>query len=183
MNMKSLQECIECRRSIRNFRDEPVDRALIQQLIENACMAPSGSNIQPWIFIVADQPELVHEIVTFSPGIGQCPPCILVLCADKELAYKKGGVMGRDQLSVLDIAMAAENILLSAVDSGLGTCVVKSFSANIIQKILALPGHIVPELMVTVGYPALDGKVPPKRELSELVYFNGWGQEYAGRLE
>ena len=87
--------------------------------------------------------------------------------------------MGRDQLSVLDIAMAAENILLSAVDCGLGTCVVKSFSANIIQKILALPGHIVPELMVTVGYPALDGKVPPKRELSELVYFNGWGQEYA----
>ena len=79
--------------------------------------------------------------------------------------------------------MAAENILLSAVDCGLGTCVVKSFSANIIQKILALLGHIVPELMVTVGYPALDGKVPPKRELSELVYFNGWGQEYAGRLE
>lgn len=183
MNMKSLQECIESRRSIRNFRDKPVDRTLILQLLENACMAPSGSNIQPWLFIVADQPELVHELVTFSPGIGKCPPCVLVLCTDKERAFKKGGVLGRDQLSVLDIAMAAENILLSAVDHGLGTCVVKSFSAKIIQKILALPGHIVPELMVTVGYPEAVGKVPPKRDFSDLVYFNGWGRKYAGRLE
>lgn len=181
--MKSLQECIETRRSVRIFEDKPVDRALIRQLIQNACMAPSGSNIQPWEFLVADQPELVHEIVTFSPGIGRCPPCILVLCADKERAFKKGGAMGRDQLSVVDIAMAAENIILSAVDLGLGTCAVKSFSTTILQKLLNLPEHIVPELMITLGYPQKIGKAPPKRPVSELLYFNSWGEKDAEGME
>ena len=177
--MKSLQECIESRRSVRNFQDRPVDRDLVRELVRNACMAPSGSNIQPWEFIVADQPELVREIVTFSPGIGYYPPCILILCVDKERAFQKGGAMGRDQLSVFDIAMAAENIMLSAVDFGLGTCAVRSFSSLILQKLLKLPEHIVPELMVTLGYPTKDGKKPPKRPVSELLHFNGWGDRDA----
>ena len=69
--MKELQDCIQTRRSVRIYREEPVDRALIRKLIWNGCMAPSGSNIQSWQFIVADDPELVAELVRFSPGIGK----------------------------------------------------------------------------------------------------------------
>lgn len=180
--MKSLRECITSRHSIRSFQEKAIDRALICKLIQNGCMAPSGSNIQPWEFIVVDRGDLIREIVTFSPGIGYFPPCIIILCVDKSRAFKKGGVMGRDTLSVFDIAMAAENIVLSAVDADLGTCVVKSFSPPIIQRLLSLPEYIVPELMISVGYPKEEGTTPPKRDLSELLYFNGWGEKYAGRV-
>lgn len=181
--MKALQDCIQTRRSVRIFRAEPVDRAIIRELIRNGCMAPSGSNIQPWQFIVADDPELVAELVSFSPGIGKVPPCILILCTDRRRALEKGGVMGRDQLSLIDIAMAAENIILSAVDQGLGTCAVRSFPSLILQKILKLPEHIMPELLITLGYPERIGKMPPKRPLNELLYFNGWGESYADAVE
>lgn len=49
--MKELQDCIQTRRSVRIYREDPVDRALIRKLIWNGCMAPSGSNIQSWQFI------------------------------------------------------------------------------------------------------------------------------------
>ena len=181
--MKELQDCIQTRRSVRIYREEPVDRALIRKLIWNGCRAPSGSNIQSWQFIVADDPELVAELVRFSPGIGKVPPCIIILCADRCRALEKGGVMGRDQLSLIDISMAAENIILSAVDHGLGTCAVRSFPAMILQKILKLPEHIMPELLITLGYPDRIEKMPPKRPLNELLYFNGWGEKYAGAVE
>ena len=122
-------------------------------------------------------------MVRFSPGIGKVPPCIIILCADRCRALEKGGVMGRDQLSLIDISMAAENIILSAVDHGLGTCAVRSFPAMILQKILKLPEHIMPELLITLGYPDRIEKMPPKRPLNELLYFNGWGEKYAGAVE
>lgn len=87
--------------------------------------------------------------------------------------------MGRDQLNVFDIAMAAENIMLSAVDFGLGTCAIRSFSSLILQKLLKIPEHIVPELMITIGYPAKDSIKPPKRPVSELLHFNSWGDRDA----
>lgn len=181
--MKSFQYCAQSRRSVRKFEDRPLDRAVIRNLVRYGCMAPSGSNIQPWQFVVVDDPELVQELVRFAPGIGHCPPCILVLCVDRQRALEKGGVMGRDQLSLFDIAMAAENIMLSAVDQELGACAVRSFSSTIMQKLLKLPEYIRPELMITLGYPAGESKTPPKRPLEELLYYNGWGEEYADAVE
>ena len=53
----------------------------------------------------------------------------------------------------------------------------------ILQKILKLPEHIMPELLITLGYPDRIEKMPPKRPLNELLYFNGWGEKYAGAVE
>lgn len=181
--MKLLQECLEERRSVRSFENRPVERSVLRQLVQNACMAPTGSNIQPWQYLVIDEPELVQELTSFIPGIGSCPPCLVVLCADHKRALEKGGVMGRDQLSILDVAMAAENLILSAVDHDLGSCAIRSFSAPILQKLLKLPGHIVPELIITLGYPAGSTPAPPKRPLCELLYFNGWGERYAEAMD
>ena len=43
--------------------------------------------------------------------------------------------------------------------------------------------HIVPELMITLGYPQKIGKAPPKRPVSELLYFNSWGEKDAEGME
>lgn len=173
--MITLQECIDARRSIRVFREEPVTRETVFHLLENAAKAPSGSNIQPWEFVVADDPNLVRSIVAFSPGIGKCPPCLIVFCEDRELALKKGGTIGRDQLALMDISMAGENLMLSAVALGLGTCAVKSFPPDIIRSLLKLPDRLSPELIITLGYPENESRVPPKRPLAELIHYNGWG--------
>lgn len=50
--MLSVKEAIELRRSIRQFKDDPVPDGLITQLLEAARLAPSSANLQPWYFIV-----------------------------------------------------------------------------------------------------------------------------------
>ena len=81
---KRLEECLCVRRSIRQFTDQPVERTIIQALLEMAILAPSASNRQPWRFIILDDPVLVQKIRAFSPGIGGNPPCLIVFCLESQ---------------------------------------------------------------------------------------------------
>ncbi|TET33731.1 MAG: nitroreductase family protein [Planctomycetota bacterium] len=57
-----LYETLKARRSIRKFKPEKPDRELIEKLIEAAITAPSGSNKQPWKFIVISNAEVIDRI-------------------------------------------------------------------------------------------------------------------------
>ncbi|MEE8621818.1 MAG: nitroreductase family protein, partial [Syntrophobacteria bacterium] len=77
-------------------------------------------------------------------------------------------------LSLMDSAMAAQNIMLAAYAEGLGTCIVRSFHPGGVQKLLRLPDYIEPQALISVGVPASVHK-PPKRNF-DIVSF----QEYNG---
>lgn len=171
----TVEECIFTRRSIRSFTDQRPSFTAVKQLVKCASMAPSGSNIQPWEFIFVDDGEMLKTIKNFAPGINGNPPCVFILCSDKKRAYEKGGELGRDQMAVMDISMAAENLMLAANAMGLGSCPVKSFSSALITRILKLPEHISPELIITLGYPDRDHKAPKRRPVEEILYYNKWG--------
>ena len=133
---KRLEECLCVRRSIRQFTDQPVERTIIQTLLEMAILAPSASNRQPWRFIILDDPVLVQKIRAFSPGIGGNPPCLIVFCLDSQrLPVMRNGTIDRT-CGIIDLAMAAENMMLAATSHGLGTCVIKSYHPQIVKKIL-----------------------------------------------
>ena len=166
-----LWDAIKGRRSVRSFVNKPVERAVLERLVEAAIWAPSGGNAQTWIFIVVDEKSRIEKIRAISPGLLGEPTALIVVCQDKDLAYKKGGELGRDTLSVMDAAIASQNIALQASTEGLGSCLVLSFHKKGIQKLLNLPEHIVPELLITLGYPAEDPK-PPKRKYEEVTFFN-----------
>jgi nitroreductase len=53
---------LRARRSVRRFRDEPVDRGAILRLIEAAVAAPSASNKQPWRFLVVESKERIARM-------------------------------------------------------------------------------------------------------------------------
>jgi len=171
-----VKSCIYARRSIRKFATQPVERSLIEELLQAGCMAPTGSNIQSWRFVVLDEPKRIEAVCAVSPGISGRPPCILVLCADEDLAFAKGGPLARDQLAVMDLCMAAQNIMLLATDMGLGSCVIKSFQEELVQRLLGLPEHVKPHLLIILGYPAQQPPSAPRRKpLSEIMYYNRWG--------
>lgn len=167
------------RRSIRSFKKGKVGDELIVKVLDAARWAPSGGNIQPWRFIVVKDEKMVRLIKMFSPGLFGEPPVVIVVCSDKREAYRKGGEIGRDYLSIVDCAMATQNILLAAYALGLGTCVVKSFNSQAVKKILKLPDHVEPELLVTLGYPLETPKPPPRKPLNEIVYLNYYGERWS----
>lgn len=173
-----LTEAIRGRRSVRKYRDEPVPRDLIRQIVEAGTWAPSGGNIQPVRYVVVDDPRTVAKIQTISPGmIGSRPAAVIVLASDRKIAQELGGELGRDTMSVMDVSMAAQNVLLAAYGLGLGTCVIKSFSARAVAALLGMPDHVVPELLVSLGYPAETPPAPQRRTLEVLHwgrYGTGW---------
>jgi len=172
-----LWDAIKGRRSVRSFVDKPVERALLERLIEAAIWAPSGGNAQTWIFIVVNEKSRIEKIRAISPGLLGDPTALIVVCQDKDLAYKKGGELGRDTLSVMDAAIASQNIALQASAEGLGSCLVLSFHKKGIQRLINLPEHIVPELLITLGYPA-ESPTPPKRKFEEVTFFNEYQAQH-----
>ena len=166
-----LDACLQQRRSVRKFTGEPVSRKTIEKLLFLATLAPSASNLQPWRFIVVDDPALVQRVKSFSPGLGGTPGAVILFCLDTRL-LPRNEMGANKEAAVLDLSMAAENLMLAAVGQGLGTCVVKSFHPVLVRRILGLPEVLSIEFLITLGYPAQNPAMPRRRPLAELITYN-----------
>ncbi len=89
--MLSVKEAIETRRSIRHFRPDDVPDELIKQVLEAARLAPSGSNIQPWRFLVIRDKEVKKELrrICLEQRFVEEAPVVIICFGDLELYSKE----------------------------------------------------------------------------------------------
>lgn len=157
------------RRSVRQFRAEPVPAAILEAALAEACRAPSSGNMQPWEFIVVDDPHLKEELVattyTGYEKSADAPqrwmlgaPVIVAVCANLKRTRARYGPDG-DQWAPLDTAAAAENFLLALSGLGLGSCWVGGFRAEETSRLLGLPEPMRIIGLFPVGYPLDQGPV------------------------
>ncbi|MFA4016373.1 MAG: hypothetical protein RUDDFDWM_001476 [Candidatus Fervidibacterota bacterium] len=157
-------EAIKTRRSVRAFKSEPVQREVIEDIIDCARLAPTAMNMQPWEFIVVTDPEMRKRIADetdYGKFIAQAPVCIAVFCKDVKYYLEDG-------------CAATQNILLAAHAHGLGACWVagdKKPYAERIAKLLGVPSGYKLISLIAVGYPAQVPKCPSKRKLSEVIHW------------
>jgi nitroreductase len=173
----SILDTIKRRRSIRKYDKKKVPTETIKELIEAGIYAPTGSNIQPWYFIIVDDDKICNQIKAFSPGLLGGPPNLIVICSDRKKAYERGGAFGRDELSIIDVSMAAQNILLMATEKGIATCTVKSYNKEAVKRILDLPDEISVDLIISLGYSDQRPSTPPRRPVEEVTFINRWGEQ------
>lgn len=171
-------EAIMSRRSVRKYKAEPIPDEFIEKILEAGRWAPTGGNLQHWKFIIVEDPKILGMIRKVSPGYLGATPFAIVVCSDRERAYKIGGKLARDYLCISDCAMAVENMLLAAHALGLGACPVKSFSPVALKEILEIPNGIEPELVVIIGYPDKKPSRPPRFPLEEITYINKYGEKW-----
>lgn len=175
--MDTLQ-AIKERKSVRKFTEQQVTRDDLVSLVEAGTEAPSASNLQAWRFIIVDEPALIRKVKMFSPGLGGLPSAIIAVCSDYDYAEKRGtGPNYKTYGCIMDASMAAQNIMLAAVDKGLGTCAIKSYDEKAVRKILSLPEPIHLELLITVGYAEGETRKAPRRNQNVLMHFNGWKEK------
>ena len=149
---------------------------LIRKLIlEAGVWAPTGGNAQTWRFVVVTDPDVIHKIKMVAPGILGNPPVVILTCQDLDEAERRGSKLGRNVLTLMDTALAAQNIMLAAYNEGLGTCLIASFHAGAVQKIVHLPQHIVPQLLMSLGYPKIKTRAPERN--TKVVWFNEYSEE------
>lgn len=177
MDYKELITLIKQRRSIRSFKNKNVERWQIERLIEAAIWAPSGSNAQAWHFVAIDDPYNLRRLSAFLPGVWKTPPTMICLCIDCELEYIRAGKLGVETLGIMDIAMAAQNIMLMAEVLHLGSCVIKGFNSDVLKIALSLPDHIKPELLMVIGYPLKPAKAPSRKPLNQILHWQQYQQK------
>jgi nitroreductase len=173
----SFAAVVKRRSMIRAYKSDPVPEGKIQRLLKYAVHAPSAGNLQPWEFIVVKSPETRAKLAkaAFDQTSIATAPVIIATCADIQRAGSKYGARG-SFYSLVDTAFASLLILLGAVEQGLGACFVGSYDPDEVTKLFALPDHVRPVGLITVGYPAESPRKPgtPKLELSKLVHTEKW---------
>lgn len=172
-----LYELIKRRRSIRSFKSKPVSDEVIKKMLKAALWAPSGSNIHPLRFIIVRDQNVLEMLKSFSPGWLGDSPVGIVICIDQDEALMKGGELGKEIMSLLDVGFAAQNILLIAHSMGLGACPIRGFSIEGITEILDLPEGLKPELIISLGYPLEIPDPPPRPALQEITFLNKYGNK------
>ncbi|HHW00892.1 MAG TPA: nitroreductase [Clostridiaceae bacterium] len=151
------------RYSVRNYKNVPVEKEKILQVIEAARISPSAVNFQPWHFIVVTTEEMKSRIAeTYPRDWFRKAPAVIVVCGDHSSSWKRKD--GKDHCDI-DVAIAVDHMTLAAADMGLGTCWVCAFDAEKCHQILELPENLEVIALMPIGYPA-DDEVPQKKRKS-----------------
>lgn len=184
-----LVGAISRRRSIRLFTGEEIDRGVIDELIDAAIQAPSSFNAQPWHFHVATgrarqqvgeavaqstrfleeyasilPPELLEKAARFYADLGKAPVVIGVSVPESHDQV--------DQVNILVAAGAAiQNLMLRAVDLGLGACCITAphWVVDQVKSALGVSPERLVAGLVLVGKPA-EEPVPVERSRDVVTY-------------
>jgi len=185
-------ELVAARRSIRAFAERPVERAVLDSLVEAACLAPAPHHSRPWRFAVVDGPEAktglargmgrrwradlegdglpadrIDHLVAASERLLTGAPALVLGCLTRDGLDEYPDERRRraeEGLALLSLGAAFENLMLAAVGAGLGSCWVAApmFCPDEARDALELPADWSPRALALVGHPAA-GHVPRGR--------------------
>ena len=194
---RSFLENIIQRRTVRDFSDKPVPIEIIENAIKSASSAPSGANKQPWHFVIVKDPVLKKEIRIAAekeekefyehrasddwledlnqfgtdwhkPFLEIAPYLIVVF----KQSYDLGKEGKRKNYYVNESVGIASGFLLTALhNAGLATLTHTPSPMGFLEKILKRPKNEKAVLLIPVGYPAENAKVPDlkKKSFQEVV--------------
>jgi nitroreductase len=184
MNM-DLMEAIKGRRSIRKYKPDPVPEEVFRALMEAVRWAPSWANTQCWEVIAIKDPKVKSELATVlpkgNPALSSLAiaPLVLVLCGKKGISgfYKGQSVTVKGDWLMFDTGIAMQTLCLEAYSLGLGTVVVGMFDHKKAEEILGVPGDVEVVAMTPLGYPATEGSTPKRKDISEFVFSDRYGEK------
>ena len=147
-----MAEAIFKRMSVRHFLETPVPDTAIEQLLRAAMQAPSAGNQQPWEFWVIRNPEIQKALTKTSRWTASCaraPLLFALACDSTRLKFSEDWQM--------DMSAATENLLLEAVDLGLG-CVWMGVAPvpsrmKLVKDVLQMDDKYWPFCLIACGYP------------------------------
>ncbi|RCK77664.1 MAG: Nitroreductase family protein [Ignavibacteriae bacterium] len=160
------------RRSIRRYTEKIVDDNQIKQLLKAGMCAPSARNARPWHFIVVKDKEnlkMLSQTHQYAYMIKDASVAIVV-CGDLR-------VQSYRDYWVLDCSAATENILLEAVQLGLGAVWVAVYPRDerirYVRNVLSIPTDVIPLCIIPVGYPA---ETPEQKERYDdsKIHYEKW---------
>lgn len=194
-------ELMDRRRTVREYSPRDVPLELVERAIETAGTAPSGANMQPWRFVVVRDAEVKrkireaaekeeHESYTsrmsekwlrrlaplgtdeHKPFLEIAPYLIIVF---RITSVEENGETEPTYYSQESVGIAVGLLLAALHNMGLATLTHTPSPMKFLQEILGRPRNEVPFVLIPVGYPAEDARVPdikrkPLDQIMQVVY-------------
>ena len=191
-------ENLSTRRTIRNFSDKPVDREVIENCIKTAGTAPSGANMQPWHFVLISNPTIKKQIRVAAekkekefyekrapkewlealaplgtdnnkPYLETAPYLIAIFM--QRYGKLPDGREVKHYYGLESVGIATGMLITAIHDVGLASLTHTPSPMGFLNQILKRPKNERPFLLLVVGHPEKDAKVPDikRKDMSEIM--------------
>ena len=191
--MSKFKDLVLQNRSYRGYDNSSKQtKEELMALVDHARLMPAAKNAQPLKYFLAYEKEVVDQIQVHTkwaglladlnlPFEGTKPTSFIIVLQDTDIEP----VLAQFQS---DVGIAAATITLAAAESGLGCCMIGSYSAMGVKEVMKLPENLSPVLVIAIGKPdekivlteAEDGNVAyyrdennvhyvPKRKLEDII--------------
>lgn len=191
-------DVVRSQRGIRRYAPDEVSDHVVRQIIEAATWAPSGSNRQPWHFIVIRDDEVKRRLgeiyregmvatggakapkpAVSEPGVPPIfsddlasVPVVIMVCLEK------WPTRGRDNLLGAHIFPAVQNLMLAAAALGLGTRLTTIWQHKDpeVMALLGIPDTVETMAMIPLGYPGGDEHLGggKRKPIDDVMHFDSW---------
>ncbi len=173
------------RRTIRKFTQKKIERKILLECINSGRLAPSSANLQPLEYILITKnlskffecTKWAGYLKDGAPGEDERPVAYVLMISNSKINKNAG----------YDVGLAAENIMLTALENGIASCLIGSLDREKIKIDLSIPEYYTVELAIAMGYPKqtssiedfkndvkywLDGDVlrVPKRKIESILH-------------
>jgi nitroreductase len=176
-----IYNTIISRRTIRKFKQTSVPVDVLKKLVNAGRLAPSAGNLQPLeYFIATDKSMKVKIFSTLSwaryikpegnPQKGEEPSAYIIVLVNNKIA--------NNAYFKYDIGASVENIIITALEEGIGCCWIASFNKNKLSEILKIPNDYSIDCVIALGYP-LENPTFEDIEKDETIIYH---KDSEGRL-
>ncbi len=142
------------------------------RVLESGRLSPSAGNRQERRFIVIKDArirQLLSEAARNQKFLAEAPVVIAACSVETEYTMSCG-----QPAYPIDTAIVVDHMTLAAVEEGLGTCWIGAFDEKKIKGILGIPDNVRVVALLPLGYPSVNPRPTPRKNLNEVVMWEKW---------
>lgn len=154
-------EAIRKRRSVRNYTGEPIPLEDLQTIVDAGRLAASGSNRQPWDFIVITNRGMINQLKVAAQWMENAGAIIAVVLDPASRWWVEDG------------AAAVENMLIASTALGYGSCWLEGYTLlreEEFKALLGVPAHKRLLTLIPIGVP-VEWPTKQKKSLEEVIHW------------
>ncbi|HEX3050633.1 MAG TPA: nitroreductase family protein [Aggregatilineaceae bacterium] len=177
-------DCLMNHRSVRKYKEQPVDEATLDVILRAGVRAASAGNLQHYSLVVVDDPAVKTALGTIDgetvPYIVNAP--VVIMAMVDEYRFKRWVELNDApfynhhivnlMIGAWDAIVVLQNIVIAAESLGLGTVYVGMAVSMDVRRMLGVPDYVIPAGMVCMGYPDEQPDLRTRLPLEAVVHRN-----------